>query len=73
MNVDIIKIENKEYCLLKELEIEGNKYLYLMNEKDRKDIIIRKKIKENNEEFLIGLENEKEFEKVMEEYYKRGQ
>ena len=36
MNIDIISIGNKEYCLLKEKEIEGNKYLYLMNEKDRR-------------------------------------
>jgi hypothetical protein len=48
-------------------------YVYLNNINDLEDFCIRKKIKENDEFYLIGLENDKEFYnalKLFEQKYK---
>ncbi len=76
MEVNVIEIDNKNYYILETLEIDNNKYFILANENDKKDFCVRKVIKENNQEFLVKLENAEELDKVLlhfcDKYIKEG-
>lgn len=63
--------DNIDYIVISKINIDNNTYLFLANENDPKDLCIRKEITENNIEYLVGLENEDEFNKVMLEYNKK--
>ncbi|MBQ9023952.1 MAG: hypothetical protein IJ105_01880 [Bacilli bacterium] len=59
MNKKIIKLENnKEYFSISELEENGIKYLLLINIDNEEDIKIVKKVSNNNEEYIIEIEND---------------
>lgn len=71
IDVNYITLENgREYIIIGALENKENKYLYLVNENDKLDICLRKVILENDKEVLTKLENEEEFEEVMDLFYK---
>jgi len=60
---DVITLEDGiEYAIIEEIEANNNKYVYLSNVNDSEDFCIRKVIIEGNEEVLIGLEDEDEFD-----------
>jgi hypothetical protein len=68
MNVELetIELENKKtYAIIDKINYNNCEYYYLSNIEDNKDFCIRKKEIENDEEFLIGLENDKEFDDVL--------
>jgi hypothetical protein len=68
MNVELetIELENeKTYAIIDKINYNNCEYYYLSNIEDNKDFCIRKKEIENDEEFLIGLENDKEFDDVL--------
>lgn len=63
---DIIKFKNGEYLILNVIKNEGNTYLYLINNDEYKnDVSITKVIEENNEIKYIHIEENEEFEYVM--------
>lgn len=70
MKIDTVFIENKEYYIVQKILIQNNTYYMLLLTTDETDMIIRKLSIENNKEYLVGLEDEKEFDLVMNEYYK---
>lgn len=59
-DVEVIKIDNKDYLVIKEVEYNNYNYLYLVNNDNEDDIIIRKE-KDNN---VYPLESEDEFDKA---------
>ena len=64
--VDVIKLEDGiEYAVVQKIEKEGNTYLYLTNVDDEKDFCIRKLIMQDGEEAIIGLDDDKEFDKAL--------
>ena len=71
MKIDMLKIDDNSYYIVNELNFNNYIYLFLINNQDKNDVIIRKKIIENNEEYIIGLENEEEFEQVRKEAFER--
>lgn len=61
--VNVITLEDGiEYAIIDEIKADTIKYVYLSNINDDEDICIRKVIVENNEEILIGLDNDSELE-----------
>lgn len=70
MKIDTVFIGNKEYYVVQKFLIQNNTYYMLLSTTDETDMMIRKLSIENNKEYLIGLEDEKEFDLVMNEYYK---
>ena len=68
MKVKTIILDNKEYIVLEKINLRYNEYYILANEFDNKDLCIRKKTIENNEEYLVGLDNDEEFNLVMTSY-----
>lgn len=51
-----------EYAVIDEIKHENNRYIYLTNINDYEDFCIRKIIVEDNEQFIIGLDDDKEFD-----------
>lgn len=62
--VECVEIDGHDYIIAKKIEIAGNTYLYLVNEDDIMDFIIQKVIVEDGEEYITGLDSEKEFDLV---------
>jgi len=62
-NIDVITLEDGiEYAVIEEIVHGNNKYVYLTNINDHEDFCIRKVIVEEAEEFLVGLEDDAEFD-----------
>ena len=63
---DVVTLEDGlEYVVLDEIEIDGNKYLYLSNEDDGQKFKVRKSSMAGNIEMLVGLDSDEEFDKAM--------
>lgn len=60
-----------EYYLLSEIDVENNKYFYLVNMNDEKDICVRKQEFDQGEEYLVTLDSVEELTKVMEAFHKK--
>ena len=72
MELNFITLEdNKSYGVFSTMELDNNKYLLLANDDNPKDVTIRKVIVKDDKEFLVKLDNEEEFEKIMEEFTKK--
>lgn len=65
----IILEDNLEYIVTDKID----NYLYLNNINDYEDFCIRKEIIEDNEEYIIGLDNEEELEKALKLFEKKYQ
>lgn len=59
-NVEIYTFDNKKYIVIDRI----NEYLYLSNKKNHHDMMIRK-FDPNDEESLLPLETDEEFEKAL--------
>ncbi len=59
--VNYYTINNKDYLVINEIDYKNNHYIYLVNELDNKDILIRKII--NNE--LYPMDNEEELNEIL--------
>ena len=62
--VEYFEIDGHDYIIVKRIEIAGTTYLYLVNEDDVMDFIIQKLIVEDGEEYITGLDSDKEFDLV---------
>lgn len=62
--VEYVEIDGRDYIVAKRIEIAGKIYLYLVNENDVLDFIIQKVIIEDGEEYITGLDSDKEFDLV---------
>lgn len=69
--VNCVNINDIDYIILDEINIEGIKYIYLVNENDENDLLLRKVIIQNNEEYLDLLDNQEEIDKALVYYYNR--
>lgn len=63
----VILDDNKKYCIINEIIYNNIKYLYLTNIENIDDFTIRKEM--NNE--FVGLDNEEEFDKVVDIFIKK--
>ena len=67
MKAEYVVLDNKDYIIMEKLLINNIKY-YILASEEQKDVCIRKEITEENEKYLVGLDNEEEFNLVMEKY-----
>jgi len=66
MEINTVVLEdNIRYAVIKELEKDGNTYVYLVNMEDPEDFCIRKVKIKNEKKYLAGLDSDEEFELVM--------
>lgn len=66
--VKVIDLENGTFVITDEIFINGIKYVYLTNENDVMDFCIRKVKIENNEEYLVKLESDQEFDTAIQAF-----
>ena len=71
--VKVIDLENGTFVITDEIFINGIKYVYLTNENDVMDFCIRKVKIENNEEYLVKLESDQEFDIAIQEFLNKHQ
>ena len=73
IDVDTIILENGiEYTEIDDLIYNDTKYVLLSNVKNVKDSCIRKISFHDNEEFLCRLDNEMEFEKILDMFVEKN-
>lgn len=72
MMKSIILDDGIEYLIYDTEIIDNIEYTLFVNINDDTDICFRKTITENNESFFIGLDDEKEFEKVLLTFTKKN-
>lgn len=74
MEMKCIKLEDGlEYMVLDEIDSETNTYVYLSNIEDPEDFCIRKVENDKNEELLVGLDSNEEFDKALLLYSEKNQ
>lgn len=71
--VKVIDLENGTFVITDEIFINGIKYVYLTNENDVMDFCIRKVKIENNEEYLVKLESDQEFDTAIQAFLNKHQ
>lgn len=59
-------IDGKKYLVMDIIINTNIKYVYFVNENDSTDFFVRKEVEENNEKFLVGLNNDQEYIEAME-------
>lgn len=63
---NVITLEdNKEYAEIDKIEYNNSTYLFLANIDNPEQFCLRKLIKENNEEFIVGLDSKEEFDNIL--------
>ena len=67
--ITTLEIDNKEYILLDEVELNNQKYVYLINSLDPEDTVIRKYGLDNT---LLGLDSEQEFDDVLTAFFQKN-
>jgi len=60
---NVITLEDGiEYAVIDEIKHDNNRYIYLTNINNYEDFCIRKILLEGTEEFIVGLDDDKEFD-----------
>ena len=60
----VIEFDGKEYYEVSNVTYKGNKYSYIVNTKDEKDMCIRKNVIEDGEEYFETLDSDEEFNEI---------
>lgn len=63
--VDVITLNDGDYIITDEIDINNVKYYYLTKEDDIAKFCIRKINIINNEEYLVSLDSQEEFDKAL--------
>ena len=70
--INVVTLEDGiEYGVIDEITLEDNKYVFLANINNESDVCFRKIIIRENQEYIVGLENEKEFELALAAFAKK--
>ena len=69
----IIKLEDGfEYKVVDKIDNNNCAYVYLVNLVDKEDLIVRKEIVEDENTYLVGLDNTEELEKALRLYLQKN-
>mgnify|MGYP004501933857 FL=1 len=58
-------LDDKKYLVVDTIEANNVKYVYFVDDDDDTDFFVRKEVTENEEKFLIGLDDDQEYDKAM--------
>ena len=62
-NVNVVTLEDGiEYAVIDEINHNNDTYIFLTNINNYEDFCIRKIVIENDTKFIVGLDNDKEFD-----------
>lgn len=68
MNVEYVTMNNIDYIIFDKININGNDYIYLVNENDEFDFYIRKIVIKDNKEYMVNIESKEEFDKTLQAF-----
>ena len=71
VEINCITLNGKEYAIIENVCYNNNDYVYLINLEDEKDILVRKVVIENNENYYCTLDSVEELDNVMLEIHKK--
>lgn len=63
--VSVVEIDGTDYYIIKEFTVKGTTYAHLVSENDPLDFMYKKVIIEDDEEYLVELDSDEEFELVV--------
>lgn len=73
MDINVITLEDgKDYLIIDTVEIGDNKYFVLSSNDDEDNVVIRKIIFNNGEEYIDKLDSDDEYEDVMKCFYDKN-
>ena len=68
----VININNIEYIILDEIETNNTRYIYLSESENPENFMIRKLRIIDNNECIVNLDNEEEFDDALAAFYKKN-
>ena len=68
----VISINNIEYIILDEIETNNTRYIYSSESENPENFIIRKLRIIDNNECIVNLDNEEEFDDALAAFYKKN-
>ena len=68
----VISINNIEYIILDEIETNNTRYIYLSESENPENFMIRKLRIIDNNECIVNLDNEEEFDDALAAFYKKN-
>lgn len=71
-NSRVVLEDNVEYLVIDKIKEKDFYYVYLINQKDDADLVVRKEVLENNDKFLVGLDDEEELEKALDLFLEKN-
>lgn len=71
-NSRVVLEDNIEYLVIDKIKEKDFYYVYLINQKDDADLVVRKEVLENNDKFLVGLDDEEELEKALDLFLEKN-
>lgn len=71
-NSRIVLEDNCEYIVVDKIKKDDAYYVYLINSRDKEDLVIRKELIEEDDRYLVGLDNEKELEMALALYLEKN-
>lgn len=70
-NNKVLTIENREYLVIADGEYDGKQYLYLVDNKNEKKVMIREVVVENNEIYLDSIDNNPHRDEIFDLFIKK--
>lgn len=61
----MLVVDGKKYLVVDTITSGDIKYVYFVNEDNDSDFFVRKEITENNQKYLVGLDNDQEYINAM--------
>ena len=69
---NVVTLENGiEYTEIDRINDDNKTYVILSNTDNPKDFCIRKLVKENNEDYIVGLDSDEEFDRIYDIFSKK--
>ena len=71
-NSRVVLEDNIEYLVVDKIKEKDFYYVYLINNRDDADLVVRKEKLEKDERFLVGLDDEEELEKALDLFLEKN-
>lgn len=72
MDIDVIRLENvMNYGIIDTITHNDRNYLILLNTENDQDFCVRRVILKDNKEVVVKLDNQNEFEEIMNLFYNK--
>ena len=71
-NSRVVLEDNIEYIVIDKIKEGKVAYIYLVDSRNKDDLVIRKEILEDGNTYLVGLDNEEELEKALKLYLEKN-